>query len=74
MVYDLTTQKFRNLNKSNISTDFKSGIIFLEKEALEILKEHFLICGYVIINKYSGVIFPIDIREDGITIFENVFT
>lgn len=73
MVYDLTTQKFRNLDPSNFDDDLTIGLIFLDKNALKVLKQTFLICGYLLINKNSKLYFPIDIREEGITIFEGVY-
>lgn len=73
MVYDLNTKKFRKLNRSNINNNHAVGVIFLKKEALNILKEYFLICGYALVNKNFKYIFPIDIREDGVTVLENVY-
>ena len=73
MVYDLTIENFRELDPSNFNDDSTIGLIFLDKCALKIIKQAFLVCGYLLIHKNSKFHLPIDIREDGITILESVY-
>lgn len=73
MVYDLMTKKFRKLDTSNFNDDLTIGLIFLKKGALKILKQTYLICGYVLINKISKNYIPIDFRDDGVTLFEGTY-
>ena len=73
MVYDETVKVFRKLNKNNYNDDIICGTIFLKREALSEIGKYFHICGYVLIEKEDGALYPVDIHTDKIVIFEGVY-
>ena len=69
MVYDETIKSFRKLIKTNYNDDIICGTVFLNREALSEIKKFFYICGYMLIDKKHGCMYPIDIHKDKIVIF-----
>ena len=72
-VYDVQKHKFRDLDKFNYNDDLTLAVIFLKRESLEIIKDYFIICGYVLIDKKYGIFYPIDIHDDNIVLFEGTY-
>ena len=70
ITYDLNTQTFRKLNKKNFTDDLFVGVVLMQRNALQEIKKYFNICGYVIIDKETRVMYPIDIQRDKIVIYE----
>lgn len=73
MVYDETVKSFRKLIKTNYNDDIICGTVFLNREALSEIKKFFYICGYILIDKKHGCMYPIDIHKDKIVIFEGTY-
>lgn len=72
LVYDDFNDYFRDLNMSNYNDDIIVGTVLLRREAIKVLKKYYIICGYVLIGK-EGNLYPIDIREEDIAIFEGTY-
>ena len=72
LVYDDFNDYFRDLNMSNYDDDIIVGTVLLRREAIKVLKKYYIICGYVLIGK-EGNLYPIDIREEDIAIFEGTY-
>lgn len=72
-VYDVFKREIRDLMPTNYNDDMVVGAVILSRNALTEIKKHFVICGYVIINKKDGIIYPIDIQPDRVVIFEGTY-
>lgn len=73
MVYDESVENFRELNKNNYNDDIVCGTVLLKRGAIEKIKKHFRICGYILISIENGCYYPIDIHKDKIVLFEGVY-
>ncbi len=73
MVYDASIENFRELNKNNYNDDIVCGTVILKRGAIEEIKKHFRICGYILISIENGCYYPIDIHKDKIVLFEGVY-
>ena len=73
MVYDESVENFRELNKNNYNDDIVCGTVLLKRGAIEKIKKHFRICGYILISIENGGYYPIDIHKDKIVLFEGVY-
>lgn len=73
MVYDLGLGGFRDLDKTNYNDDTKIGIVYLSIKSLQLLKRYFLICGYVLVDGKSRMIYPIDVQAETIAVFEGTY-
>lgn len=71
-VYDEFNDSFRDLDELNYNDDLVVGTIFLRREAINVLKRYFVICGYILIGG-NGELFPIDIRQEEIAILEGTY-
>ena len=72
VVYDVQEEKFRELDETNCD-DLTLGVVFLKREALEIIKKFFIICGYALIDKKYAYFYPVDIHDDNVVIFEGTY-
>ncbi|WP_370773289.1 hypothetical protein [Faecalibacillus intestinalis] len=72
LVYDNLKNNFRELNEANYNNDHIIGTIFFKRNAIEILKKNFIICGYILIGN-DGTMFPIDIKNTDIAILESTY-
>ena len=73
LVYDENAKAFRNLDKSNYNDDIIFGTVFLKRQAIFEIKKYFHICGYALIEKEYGNLYPIDIHKDKIVLFEGTY-
>ena len=73
VVYNFPDFQVRKLKLDNYNDDIYCGFLFFTRNSLEVIREYFVIVGYCLINKKTGKIFPIDIMEDKIYIFEGPF-
>lgn len=60
-VYDIKSSRFRDLNVDNLDDDMECGFVLFSREIIELLKEYYFICGYVLIDKEYRILSPIDI-------------
>lgn len=72
-VYDIESCMFRDINIHNFDDDMECGFVLFSRNILEILKKHFFICGYVLIDKRLKLLSPIDIQEEKIVLFEGTY-
>ena len=72
VVYNFPDFQVRKLKLDNYNDDIYCGFLFFTRNSLEVIREYFVIVGYCLINKKTGKIFPIDIMEDKISIFEGI--
>lgn len=73
IVYDLMLGKFRGLDTKNYNDDLTIGIIYLGIDSLELLKQYYVVCGYVLIDYRQMTIYPIDLQKKTIAIFEGTY-
>lgn len=73
MVYDESIENFRKLNENNYNDDIVCGTVLLQRGAIEEIKKHFRICGYILISIENECYYPIDIHKDKIVLFEGVY-
>ena len=71
LVYDDFKDVFRDLDANNYD-DIVVGTVFLKREALDILKKHFIVCGYTMFGK-NGEQYIIDIRAEDIALLEGTY-
>ena len=72
-VYDIKNRSYRNLHPNNINDDMECALILFNRDALDILKDYYVICGYVLIDIEHHFFTPVDIQEDKVVIFEGAF-
>ena len=71
-VFDLKTACFRELKTTNGYSDIGVGILFFARNAIDVIKKHYRICGYTFFNE-CGLFYSIDIQKDKIVLLEEVF-
>ena len=71
-VYD-ENGNFRDLIKDNLDDDLIVGYVLLKKECLKEINKYYTILGYAIINHTDYSIWPIDIQENKVVIFEGTY-
>lgn len=71
-VYDDFKDVFRDLDATNYDDDIVVGTVFLKREALDLLKKHLIVCGYIMFGK-GGEQYIIDIRADDIALLEGTY-
>lgn len=72
-VYDIKSCMFRKLNVGNLDDDMECGFVLFSREIIELLKEYYFLCGYVLIDKEYRLFSPIDIQKERIVIFEGTY-
>lgn len=71
LVYDDLKRTFRNLDRNNYDDDIIVGTIFLNRNALDIIKKYYIICGFLLIGKNKERLY-IDIQENKISLLEGI--
>ena len=72
LVYDNLKRTFRNLERNNYNDDIIVGTIFLNRNALNIIKKYYIICGFLLIGKNKERLY-IDIQENKISLLEGMY-
>ena len=73
LVYDISSCTFRDLYPDNLDDDIECGLVLFDREILDILKDYYYICGYVLIDKKHHTLIPVDIQKDKVAIFEGSY-
>lgn len=72
LVYDYINKAFREHDCKNYDDDLTIGIVFLDRKALDEIKEYYTIIGYALIGEDMAH-FPIDIHKNHISLFEGTY-
>lgn len=73
IVYNLYDFKKRNLYTGNYNDDIDGGLIYFSRESLNVIFKKFLVVGYCVVDKCTGIHYPIDFVDDKISLFEGPF-
>ena len=73
VVFDEYKKKFRPLNRLNCSGAISIGAVLFERNAVELIKKYFIVCGFVLISKRNRTSYPIDIHSDKIVLLEGTY-
>lgn len=72
LVYNDIKGTFRSLDTTNYDDDIVIGTVFLQREALDVMKKFLIVCGYTMFGK-NGEQYIIDIRNEDIALFEGTY-
>ena len=73
LVYDMSTARFREIERKNYNDDVIVGVVFFDRKAIPIIEKYCLICGFLLINKANMQTFPIDIQEAHLSFLEGTY-
>ena len=72
VVFDDYKRCFRKLNKSNYNDDLVVGSVFFTRSAISVIEKYYRIIGYIICDE-KGLYYPIDVKNDEITMLEGTY-